>query len=70
MYKRQGLKALDAVDGLENAHLFHAARGDLLRDLSRKVEALTAYERAMDLVRSQAETELLQRKVMELGSSR
>lgn len=65
-----GLKALDAVDGLENAHLFHAARGDLLRDLSRKVEALTAYERAMDLVKSHAETELLQRKVMELGSSR
>ena len=57
-----GLKALDAVDGLEHSHLYHAARGDVLRDLSRKDEALAAYARAMNLVRSPLEMDLLERK--------
>ncbi len=61
-----GLKALDAVDGLEHSHLYHAARGDLLRDMSRKDEALAAYGKAMELVRTAKERELLQRKATEL----
>lgn len=57
-----GLKALDAVDGLEHSHLYHAARGDLLRNLSRKDDAQAAYSRALMLVRSPLEMDLLERK--------
>lgn len=57
-----GLRALEAVEGLEHSHFYHAACGDLLRDLSRTAEAAEAYERAEDLARSASEQELLRRK--------
>lgn len=57
-----GTIALDEVKGLEGSHLYHAARGDLLRDLSRRDEAREAYALAATLTRSPAETELLRKK--------
>lgn len=57
-----GLKALDLIEGLEKLHLYHAARGDLLRELGRSEEARTAYGNALKLVRSPVERELLERK--------
>ena len=57
-----GTIALDEVKGLEGSHLYHAARGDLLRDLLRHDEAHAAYALAATLTRSPAETELLRKK--------
>lgn len=57
-----GSAALDSVGGLEGSHLYHAARGDMLRDLSRRDEAREAYALAATLTRSPAETELLRKK--------
>ena len=58
-----GAGALEAVKGMEGSHLYHAARGDLLRDLSRKEEAMVAYQQAAQLSRSPAEAALLKRKL-------
>lgn len=57
-----GLKALDLIQGLEKLYLYHAARGDLLRELGRDEAARTAYGNALKLVRSPVERELLERK--------
>ena len=65
----QGLAMMDALSEggeLENYHLYHAARADLLRRLGRKEEALEAYERALGLVRNQVEESYLRRRVREL----
>ena len=64
-----GLLALDAVDGLERSHLFHAARGDMLRDLSRREEARAAYALAAELTRSPAERAFLQKRADRLHSA-
>jgi RNA polymerase sigma factor (sigma-70 family) len=58
-----GSIALDEVRGLEGSHLYHAARGDLLRDLSRRDEAREAYALAATLTRSPAENALLRKKL-------
>jgi RNA polymerase sigma-70 factor, ECF subfamily len=63
-----GLDALDALEGLDGYHYFHAARADVLRRLGRSDEARAAYERALDLVRSEAERRFLERRVAELPS--
>jgi RNA polymerase sigma-70 factor, ECF subfamily len=61
--------ALALVDGLEldQYHYLHAARADLLRRLDRVDEARAAYDRALDLVRSEAERRLLERRRSELS---
>ena len=53
--------ALDLVDqlDLENYHLFHSTRADLLRRLDRLAEAKAAYERAAALAPTEAEREFL-----------
>jgi RNA polymerase sigma-70 factor (ECF subfamily) len=53
--------ALDAIDdlGLEEYHLFHAARADLLRRLGRDDDARQAYARAASLATSEAERRFL-----------
>lgn len=57
-----GLEELERVKGLERSHLYHAARGDLLRELGRVDEARTAYANALKLARSPLEQGLLERK--------
>ncbi|MBP7448649.1 MAG: sigma-70 family RNA polymerase sigma factor [Flavobacteriales bacterium] len=57
-----GLLELERVDGLERSHLYHAARGDLLREIGRLDEARVAYAIALKLARSPQEQGLLERK--------
>jgi RNA polymerase sigma-70 factor (ECF subfamily) len=61
-------RALGLVDALEldEYHYLHAARAELLRRLDRVDEALTAYDRALELVRSAPERRFLERRRTEL----
>ena len=47
----------------------HATRADLLRRLDRREEAAAAYERAADLVTTEAERRYLGRRIEELHTS-
>jgi RNA polymerase sigma-70 factor (ECF subfamily) len=62
-----GLELVDAIDGLDAYHLWHAARADLLRRLDRREEARSAYERALELAGSEPERRFLRRRLAELG---
>ena len=59
----QLVDTLAAAGALEKYWPFHAARADLLGRLGRPVEALTAYRRALPLVRLEAERRLLMRRM-------
>ncbi|MEA2226924.1 MAG: hypothetical protein QOF29_1350 [bacterium] len=61
-----GLAAIDGLQELDAYHYFHAARADLLRRLGRPAEARAAYERALELVRSEPERRFLARRVAAL----
>ena len=63
-----GLALVEAVDGLERYHVFHAARADLLRRLDRRDEATDAYRRALELTTNETEARFLQRRLVELSS--
>jgi RNA polymerase sigma-70 factor, ECF subfamily len=60
--------ALTVVDGLEldGYHYLHATRAELLRRLDRPDEARVAYDRALELVRSEPERRFLERRLAEL----
>jgi len=49
------LESLGASGALDSYHLFHAARADLLRRLSRNSEAVTAYQKALSLTANAVE---------------
>jgi RNA polymerase sigma-70 factor (ECF subfamily) len=51
---------------LDRYHYLHATRAELLRRLDRTDEARAAYERALELVRSDAERRFLERRLAEL----
>lgn len=63
--------ALPLVDALESAledyHLWHATRADLLRRLGRKTEAIRAYQRALELAQNEVERRFLSRRLVELN---
>ena len=61
-----GLTAIDALDGLDTYHYFHAARADILRRLGRTEAARAAYERALVLVRSEPERRFLEARLAAL----
>lgn len=48
---------------LDDMHLFHSTRADLLRRLDRNEEAAVAYERAIELTSNQAERSFLERRL-------
>jgi RNA polymerase sigma-70 factor (ECF subfamily) len=60
--------ALALVDRLEldSYHYLHSTRAELLRRLDHVDEARAAYERALELVRSDAERRFLERRLAEL----
>jgi RNA polymerase sigma-70 factor (ECF subfamily) len=62
--------ALALVERLEldRYHYLHATRAELLRRLDRSEDARAAYERALGLVRSDAERAFLERRLAELES--
>jgi RNA polymerase sigma-70 factor (ECF subfamily) len=61
-----GLTLVDAIDGLDGYHLWHAARADLLRRLGRTEDARSAYTRALELAGTDPERRFLERRLAEL----
>ncbi len=57
-----GLDVLDEIDGLDQYHLFHATRSELLRRAGRMDEAEAARSTAHSLARNPAERRLLARR--------
>jgi RNA polymerase sigma-70 factor (ECF subfamily) len=62
--------ALPLVDELHEPlkkyHLFHATRADFLRRLERKEEAISSYQRALELAENEVEKRFLARRIEEL----
>ncbi len=60
--------ALGIVDGLEltDYPYLHSTRGELLRRLNRPEEARAAYDRALELTRSEPEMRFLSRRIAQL----
>ena len=64
---RAGLAIVDSLAGdLEDYHLLHAARADLLRRAGERGEAAKSYARALDLVTNDTERRFLQRRLGEV----
>ncbi|MEM1417547.1 MAG: RNA polymerase subunit sigma-24, partial [Myxococcota bacterium] len=61
-------EALDAIEGLEGYHLFHASRGELLRRAGRPGEAREAFVRAHAATENGAERRLLEARLAALGA--
>ncbi|HEX7526994.1 MAG TPA: RNA polymerase sigma factor [Gaiellaceae bacterium] len=63
-----GLALVDAIDDLDDYHLFHSTRADLLRRLGRTGESSVAYKRALELAPSHVEREFLRSRLAALAS--
>lgn len=69
---QSGLAILDglaAKGDLENYHIFHAARAELLRRNGSREDASKSYSRALELVTNDSERRYLQRRLREVRSS-
>ena len=67
-----GLALIDWIDEtgkLDNYHLFHSARADLLRRAGAFPEAAQSYARALMLVSNESERRFLERRLREVQSS-
>ncbi len=62
-----GLDLIGQIEGLDDYHLLHAARADLLRRLGRHDEAAGAYRRALSLAPNPVERAFLERRLSEVG---
>ena len=63
-----GLRRVDALAAtLDDFHLFHAARADLLRRIGRNAEARDAYDAALARVTNETERRFLTRRRAEVG---
>ena len=63
-----GLELLDSISGLDDYHLFHATRADLLRRLERNAAAADAYRAALELVTNEAERRFLSGRLREVSA--
>ena len=63
-----GLTLVDAIDGLDDYHLFHSTRANLLSRLGRAGESSAAYKRALELAPTDVEREFLRGKLAALES--
>ena len=64
---QHGLALIDDLAGdLDNYHLLHAARADLLRRVGSTEEAAKSYKRALALVSNESERRFLERRLREL----
>jgi RNA polymerase sigma-70 factor (ECF subfamily) len=64
-----GLRLIDelaAAGDLDEYHLLHAARADLLRRVGSTSEAAKSYQRALDIVTNESERRFLERRLREL----
>jgi RNA polymerase sigma-70 factor, ECF subfamily len=69
---RTGLALIDALAAtgdLDEYHLLHAARADLLRRIGSKAEATKSYERAFALATNESERRFLERRLREVQPS-
>jgi len=62
----EALRLLDALN-LQGYHYLHATRAELLTRLERRDEARAEYDRALEMVTSDAERRFLERRLAELG---
>jgi len=65
-----GLKWIDRIEqsgALDQYHLLHAAKGDLLRRSGRMDDARVHYQKARDLATNQGERCYLERRILELS---
>lgn len=60
---------LTASGELDDYHLLHAARADMLRRLDARIEAAESYERALRLVTNDSERRFLERRLQEVRSA-
>ena len=60
------IDALAATGDLDDYHLLHAARADLLRRLGSPEEAAKSYARALELVTNDSERRFLERRLREV----
>jgi RNA polymerase sigma-70 factor, ECF subfamily len=60
------IDALAAASDLDNYHLLHAARADLLRRIGSPADAAKSYERALALVTNDSERRFLERRLREV----
>jgi len=66
-----GLTMVDALatsGDLDNYHLFHAARADLLRRMGSREDAAKSYSRALELVTNDRERRFLERRLREVAA--
>lgn len=64
-----GLSIIDNIisrDELTDYHLIYSAQADMLRRLKRNTEAITAYQRALELARQAPERRFLEKRLAEL----
>jgi RNA polymerase sigma-70 factor, ECF subfamily len=69
---RPALALVDALADageLDNYHLLHACRADLLRRIGSMSEAAQSYRRALTLVTNESERRFLERRLAEMASS-
>lgn len=67
----RGLALIDEIGpsgDLDDYHLFHAARADLLRRMGSANEAAESYARALELTANESERRLLRRRLQEVRS--
>ena len=62
-----GLVEVERLSGLDDYHLLHATRADLLRRLERHEEAAAAYRRALELATNPVERRFLERRLREVA---
>ncbi len=68
-----GLELIDSLsdsDDLENYHLLHAARADLLRRIGLHDEAAKSYERALKLVTNDSERRYLEKRLRQVRQAK
>lgn len=63
---QRGLEAVEAIDGLDDYHLFHATRGELLTRAGRTEAAITALQRASESSPNESERLLLAERLHRL----
>ena len=61
------IAALEAEGALDDYHLFHSARADLLQREGRLAEAAAAYERALALATNEAEQSFLRKRLADVA---
>jgi RNA polymerase sigma-70 factor (ECF subfamily) len=69
--EQRGLELIDEIvasGDLDNYHLLHAARADVLRRMGSYDEAARNYQRALELVTNESERRFLERRLREVSA--